>query len=126
MLRKEYINLENKGLTKLPNNIPKIVKGDFDCRSNKLKTLENGPIQTKYSYICSFNNLINLDYGPKNVGLNFICHENKNLKLIEILKFLLKSKVEGSIISDYDDNFINQFNESKDNYEKIKLIFRMR
>ena len=45
----------DKGLTSLPNDVPKYVGGDFNCHENKLTSLQ---------------------YAPKYIGGNFYCHNN--------------------------------------------------
>jgi hypothetical protein len=45
----------DKGLTSLPNDIPKYISGDFSCSNNKLTSLQ---------------------YAPKYVGGDFWCHNN--------------------------------------------------
>ena len=51
----KYYNYQNKGLTSLPNDIPKYVDGGFYCQ---------------------YNNLTSLQGAPKYVGGNFWCGNN--------------------------------------------------
>lgn len=53
------------------------VSGDFDCRSNKLETLEGAPKSTGGFFSCSNNNLTTLKFAPETVGANFDCSKNK-------------------------------------------------
>jgi hypothetical protein len=144
------INLSSKNLTKLPDNLPqkvigdflchnnklttleaspKIVKGDFMCIKNKLTSLRGGPKKVIGNFSCTYNKLISLEGGPKYVGGRFHCENNYALTILEIVKFILSTKIEGRIYSDFDDNLdddlLNNINK-KDNKQKIRLIFNLR
>lgn len=69
------VNLFNKGLTNLPLKF-RNVTGSFDCRSNKLVSLEGAPKSLDYSFNCSFNKLTNLEGAPQSTG-HFYCSDNQ-------------------------------------------------
>ena len=79
---------------------PSEVGGNFNCRHNRLKTLDDGPKRVDGGYVCHDNELISLkgcaeniwDYfdcrnnqledlvgGPKTVKGNYFCEYNKDL-----------------------------------------------
>jgi hypothetical protein len=65
--------------SKLPN-IPLrfgIVKGDFSCSGNQIKTLEGSPIKVGGDFYCSINQLITLEDAPIEVNGDFWCYSNK-------------------------------------------------
>ena len=53
------------------------VSGSFNCRYNKLKSLEGCPIKVGGSFDCSGNNLITLKGCPIEIGGSFDCRTNK-------------------------------------------------
>jgi hypothetical protein len=58
----------NKNLTSLKDlNIPKFIKGHFNCSGNQLKTLEGAPIYVSGLFGCSDNQLISLEGVPNHV-----------------------------------------------------------
>jgi hypothetical protein len=63
-------------MTKLPVKFGK-VSGFFDCRMNKLTTLENSPSNVGHVFVCSGNELFTLAGCPKYVGGAFWCNMNK-------------------------------------------------
>jgi len=70
------VNLYNKGLSKLPLKFNK-VSGDFDCKYNKLTTLEGGPKEVDGYFVCCGNELTTLEGAPEYVGGYFYCHNNQ-------------------------------------------------
>jgi hypothetical protein len=70
------VSLLNKGLNELPLKFGK-VSGDFECRSNKLTTLEGCPKKVSGEFVCSNNQLITLEGAPKEVGGSFYCGNNQ-------------------------------------------------
>ena len=66
----------DKGLTSLPNDVPKYVGGDFDCYENKLTSLQGAPKYVGGSFWCYYNKLTSLQYAPKYVGGDFDCQYN--------------------------------------------------
>jgi hypothetical protein len=68
-------------LDKLPLKFRKVT-GDFDCRSNKLTSLEGAPEYVGGVFDCSHNQLETLEGGPKEVVKGYICWNNK-LKSLE-------------------------------------------
>jgi len=61
-----------------------IVKGDFYCYGNNLKSLKGCPQTVGGSFSCSWNKLESLEGSPKTVGGDFGCSRN-NLKSLKYL-----------------------------------------
>ena len=138
------VNISNKNLTKIPEKYKdKVISGDFYCFNNELTSLENAPKKVDRSFICSNNNLTSLKGAPKEVGEDFDISSNLNLTklqylpqkikgdflcysidatLKEIIVSILKTSIDGIIISSLEREFINKFYKAN-NHEKIKLIF---
>ena len=116
------INIYNKGLTEIPIQFG-IVKGDFYCYHNNLKSLEGCPIKVNGDFCCSrnkltsleyaseiingnfdcsFNNLKSLKYTPKEIKGYFNCYGNPNLTYDYLFKFDF-SFVKGSLWTGYGD-----------------------
>jgi len=70
------IELMHNGLDKLPLHFNK-VSGYFDCRYNRLSTLEGAPKYVGGNFHCSNNNLTSLKYGPVYVGAFYNCENNR-------------------------------------------------
>jgi CO dehydrogenase nickel-insertion accessory protein CooC1 len=72
------VNLHNKlgDMEKLPVKFGK-VSGHFDCRYNKLTTLEGCPNYVGGYFICDDNNLSTMEGCPNYVGSGFYCDDNK-------------------------------------------------
>ncbi len=71
------VDLNDMKLTELPLKFNR-VNGSFLCKSNKLTSLEFGPIEVGGSFYCDYNSkLTSLEHGPKKVGSNFSCTNNK-------------------------------------------------
>ena len=66
----------DKGLTSLPNDIPKYISGDFSCSNNKLTSLQYAPKYVGGDFFCDYNKLTSLQYAPKYVGGDFFCSNN--------------------------------------------------
>jgi Leucine-rich repeat (LRR) protein len=73
---KNDVNLITKGLTKIPVKFNK-VQGFFDCRNNKLESLEGCPEKVDGFFGCVENQLTSLKGCPKEVGNSFYCSNNK-------------------------------------------------
>ena len=72
------VNLVRKNLIEFPDYIQfNIVKGDFDCSTNKLTSLRGGPKKVSGSFICIHNQLTSLEGAPRKVGGDFNCRWNK-------------------------------------------------
>ena len=56
---------------------PSEVGGNFNCRHNRLKTLDGGPKRVDEDYECSNNELTSLRGCPSEVGGNFNCCHNR-------------------------------------------------
>jgi hypothetical protein len=69
-------------LTRLPDNIPPLVKGNFDCSETGLLSLEGSPVNVSGTFTCSNINSNSLKGGPIRVGGDFICSHN-NLESLE-------------------------------------------
>ena len=63
-------------LDKLPLKFRRVT-GDFDCRSNKLTSLEGAPEYVGGVFDCSHNLLVTLEGGPKEVVKGYVCWNNK-------------------------------------------------
>ena len=59
-----------------------IVKGDFGCIRNNLKSLKGAPREVGKSFYCSMNELTSLEGAPEKVGEDFDCNHN-NLTSLE-------------------------------------------
>jgi hypothetical protein len=70
------VDLGNKGFIKLPLKF-NIVSGYFDCRVNKLTTLEGCPKKIGGNFLCSYNRLTTLEGCPKKIGGDFRCSHNQ-------------------------------------------------
>jgi len=70
------VNLNNKGLTKLPLKFGK-VSGDFSCHRNQLKSLSGAPISVGGDFSCHSNELKSLSGAPLSVGGYFNCSFNQ-------------------------------------------------
>jgi hypothetical protein len=71
-----YVDLHDKGLTKLPLKFNK-VNGDFNCTFNNLKSLEGAPKEVNGDFYCYKNDLTSLEGASKEVTGNFYCSNNQ-------------------------------------------------
>jgi len=78
-------NCHSNNLTSL-EGAPKTVGGDFKCHSNNLTSLEGAPKTVGGAFLCDDNNLTSLSGGPVTVGGNFNCRRNKLTSLEGIPK----------------------------------------
>jgi len=69
------VNLYYFDLTRLPLNFG-VIRGDFDCESNRLITLKGSPTKAN-NFNCSYNELTSLEWSPKIVKYSFWCDNNK-------------------------------------------------
>ena len=83
-----YVNLYDKGLTKLPLKFNKI-DGGFYCYNNKLTTLEGSPIEVNGGFYCNDNKLTSFEYAPKIIRGDFGCEWN-NIKSFEYFPSFIK------------------------------------
>jgi hypothetical protein len=58
------------------------VSGDFDCRDNQLTTLEGAPQEVGGDFYCQRNKLTSLEGAPQSVGGRFHCFSNKLTSLV--------------------------------------------
>ena len=56
---------------------PKVIPGDFNCSTNQLENLKNGPIEVGKNYHCEHNQLTSLLGVAKTIGLNLNCSSNQ-------------------------------------------------
>ncbi len=63
-------------LKKLPLNFNQVT-GNFNCRNNKLTSLEDAPRRVGGNFYCYDNKLTSLENCPQKVGEDFDCHNNK-------------------------------------------------
>ena len=73
--------LFNRNLEVIPVQFG-VVKGNFNCSRNNLKSLEGCPQSVGSSFYCSKNNLKSLEGCPRTVEGNFYCWNN-NLESLE-------------------------------------------
>jgi hypothetical protein len=66
----------NFNLDKFPLKFRRVT-GDFDCRGNKLTSLEGAPEYVGGDFDCSHNQLETLEGGPKEVVKTYFCWNNK-------------------------------------------------
>ena len=79
---KGSVRLLAKNLVELPDYIQfGVVKGNFDCSSNKLTSLKGCPKEVSGFFNCSYNRLISLEGGPVRVGNSFYCFKNNLVSL---------------------------------------------
>ena len=87
------VSLYNKGLTRLPTDLPEKITGNFGCIENELTSLEHCPSQIGGNFSCSHNKLTSLKdvhTHIRKVDGWFICFHNYieshilGLMLIEI------------------------------------------
>lgn len=84
------IDLSNRGLTKLPSDLPKKINGDFNCYDNALTSLAYCPSEVGGTFTCSFNDLTSLEHCPSEVGKIFYCEYNKLTSLKDVHKQIKK------------------------------------
>ena len=77
----QNIDLSNRGLTKLPSDLPKKINGDFNCYDNALTSLAYCPSEVGGTFTCSFNDLTSLEHCPSEVGGDFTCTVDKLVSL---------------------------------------------
>ena len=75
-----------------------VVKGNFDCRYNKLISLEGAPQEVGGDFSCSYNKLTSLKGAPQEVGGDFYCHNNKLTLLVGA-----PQEVDGSFWCDHNE-----------------------
>jgi hypothetical protein len=80
---------------------PTVVGGSFRCHYNKLKSLVGSPETVGGNFDCSDNKLTSLEGCPKEVRGDFWCINNPKLPKEEILKLKESGIVKGTIFSDY-------------------------
>lgn len=73
------LDLRDKGMTELPDLSKVIVKGDFNCSKNRLKSLKGSPQTVAGNFSCIKNKLTSLEGVPQKIGGSFFCTENKGL-----------------------------------------------
>ena len=79
---KGSVRLLAKNLVELPDYIQfGVVKGNFDCSSNKLTSLKGCPKEVSGFFNCSYNKLTSLEGGPVRVGNSFYCFKNNLVSL---------------------------------------------
>ena len=71
------LDLSNLKLTKLPDLSHVIVKGNFDCHSNNLISLDGCPKEVGGTFDCSRNSIVSMEGAPERVAGDFICTRNK-------------------------------------------------
>ena len=87
-VKDDYVDLYNKGLTKLPIKFNKI-NGHFSCSYNELTSLEGSPIEINGSFYCDDNKLTSFEFAPKIIRRDFECRWN-NIKTFEYFPSFIK------------------------------------
>ena len=93
----EYVDLSNKGLTKLPLKFNKI-NGDFYCDGNELTSFEFSPRIIRGDFDCEYNNIKTFEYFPIFVKVDFLCYSNPIYEVWRL--FHDTSKIE--LLNDFD------------------------
>ena len=70
------VNLNNRGLEKLPDFSRLVVGGNFNCQYNELETLKGAPREVGELFICQYNQLTSLEGASSKVGGTFVCSFN--------------------------------------------------
>jgi hypothetical protein len=70
------VNMSDMNLTDIPVKFGEVTV-DFDCRFNKLTTLEGVPQSVGSNFYCQGNQLTSLVNSPQLVGREFICSYNR-------------------------------------------------
>jgi hypothetical protein len=86
------VNLDHKGLTRLPFAFGK-VGGNFWCSGNRLVSLEGAPREVGGDFGCSDNRLTSLEGAPTEVGGDFGCSADG----LEDVSALKRCKIKGMI-----------------------------
>ena len=71
------VSLYNKGLTRLPTDLPEKITGNFGCIENELTSLEHCPSQIDGNFHCYGNKLTSLEHCPSQIGGDFYCGYNQ-------------------------------------------------
>ena len=71
------IDLSDKDLSSLPDDLPEKISGDFGCSYNNLTSLEHCPSKVGGDFLCYHNMLTSLEHCPSEVGDDFHCAYNK-------------------------------------------------
>ncbi len=69
------VDMSRRNLRKIPHQFGKV--GNFWFEENKLKTLENSPVEVSGIFSVSHNRLKDLKGGPKRVGGDYLCAFNR-------------------------------------------------
>ena len=109
-----YVNLYDKGLTKLPLKFNK-VDGYFDCGRNQLTSFEGSPVEVNGSFYCYQNKLTSFEYAPKIIRGSFDCSWN-NIKTFEYFPSFVKRYFW------CDDNPICEVWNLFEDWTKIELL----
>lgn len=71
------VNMQHKGVTKLPKNFFGNVGGNFSCGYSSLTSLAGSPQTVGGNFSCGCGNLTRLKGGPQTVRGGFYCNNNK-------------------------------------------------
>ena len=115
------VNLFNKHLKNIPFQF-NIVKGDFICKYNFLKTLKCCPKVVHGKFDCSDNELKSLEYCPKIVNGDFYC-QNNDLR-IEGLKYL-PTKIDSNNLYIGYNKCLNDLQDIQ-NFNKLREILNIK
>ena len=103
--------------------VPKEVGGDFDCERNKIESLKGAPKEVGGWFACSFNKLTSLKGAPKSVGGHFYCRNN-NLTTLdgapkEVGGSVYSEIVKPHRIKDWDEYYLTHFKGDKWSEDEI-------
>ena len=86
------VNLNDLYLAELPEFLRGVeVRGNFECRNNKLTSLKNCPSRVTGRFFCNYNRLESLEGAPEFVGRDFWCNHNQ-LTTLEGLPLMSESQ----------------------------------
>jgi hypothetical protein len=72
----DSVDIQFRRLSKIPVRFG-LISANFNCRNNKLKSLEGSPKGVGHSFYCDNNYLINLNFSPTRIVRSFVCSYNQ-------------------------------------------------
>ena len=73
----DQVYLYERGLIELPDNLPEVVRTNFNCGTNHLTSLRGCSKRVGQNFTCSVNALTSLEFGPTYVGGKYDCSANE-------------------------------------------------
>jgi hypothetical protein len=109
-----HFNCRSNKLESLEGS-PTSLGGHFNCSSNRLMSLEGSPTSVGGDFYCHYNNLTSLEGSPRSVGGHFHCYENQLTSLEGISKYIYKQ-------IDCEDNQLRDVQGIKDGWRGRFLV----